>query len=94
MTTSDTGYPRRNAVLERLLAWAGWAPENLGDRLNELATSLNLRARVHRRTRAGGCTPKPSTQTCSVPRWPEPGGTSRWSCTGVIRWRLSWRSLR
>jgi hypothetical protein len=54
MTTSDTGYPRRNAVLERLLAWAGWAPENLGDRLNELATSLNLRARVHRRPRAGG----------------------------------------
>ena len=50
MTTSDTERAQRHAVLERLLARAGWTPENLGDRLNELATSLNLRARVHRRT--------------------------------------------
>ena len=50
MTTSDAGQARCNAVLERLLVSAGWTPENLGDRLNELATSLNLRARLHRRT--------------------------------------------
>ena len=37
-------------MLERLLARAEWTPENLGDRLNQLAASLNLRARVHRRT--------------------------------------------
>ncbi|MGH3888700.1 MAG: hypothetical protein ACRDSZ_19440 [Pseudonocardiaceae bacterium] len=55
MTTSDTEHPRHNAVLEWLLARAGWTPENLGDRLNELATSLRLRARLHRsRTRLGG----------------------------------------
>jgi hypothetical protein len=48
--TNNAGQARNNAVLERLLARAGWTPENLGDRLNELATSLNLRAHLHRRT--------------------------------------------
>jgi hypothetical protein len=48
--TNNAGQARNNAVLERLLARAGWAPENLGDRLNVLATSLNLRAHLHRRT--------------------------------------------
>lgn len=37
-------------MLERLLARAGWTPENLSDQLNELAVSLSLRARVNRRT--------------------------------------------
>jgi hypothetical protein len=50
MATSDAGQMRCNVVLERLLARAGWTPENLGDRLNELAMSLRLRARVHRRS--------------------------------------------
>ncbi|MGH3896910.1 MAG: hypothetical protein ACRDTA_01400 [Pseudonocardiaceae bacterium] len=50
MTASAAGPQRCNVVLERLLARAGWTPENLGDRLNELATSLNLRVRVHRRS--------------------------------------------
>ncbi|MGH3814265.1 MAG: hypothetical protein ACRDUV_17745 [Pseudonocardiaceae bacterium] len=50
MTASAGGQARCNVVLERLLARAGWTPENLGDRLNELVTSLELRARVHRRT--------------------------------------------
>ncbi len=50
MTASAAGPQRCNVVLERLLARAGWSPENLGDRLNELATSLNLRVRVHRRS--------------------------------------------
>ncbi len=50
MTASAAGQARSNIVLERLLARAGWTPENLGDRLNELAPTLNLRARVHRRT--------------------------------------------
>ncbi|MGH3846267.1 MAG: hypothetical protein ACRDS0_33340 [Pseudonocardiaceae bacterium] len=40
MTTG--GEVRRNVVLERLLARAGWTPENLGDRLNELAAALGL----------------------------------------------------
>ena len=72
MTASAAGQPQCNAVLERLLARAGWAPENLGDRLNELATTLTLRARVHRRTprrwvyaEAGRITPR-------VPRDPWP----------------------
>ena len=39
-----------NVVLERLLARAGWTPENLGDRLNQLAAALGLRAHLHRRT--------------------------------------------
>lgn len=50
VTADGDGEGRRNAALERLLARAEWTPENLGDRLNQLAASLNLRARVHRRT--------------------------------------------
>jgi hypothetical protein len=50
MRASVAGPARCHVVLERLLARAGWTPENLGDRLNELVMSLGLRARVHRRT--------------------------------------------
>ena len=44
------GPARHNVALERLLARAGWTPENLGDRLNELAATLGLGVRGHRRT--------------------------------------------
>lgn len=50
MARSDAKQARCNVVLERLLVRAGWTPENLGDRLNALATSLNLRVQVHRRS--------------------------------------------
>src|ERR1700741_4593840 len=38
-----------NVVLERLLCRAGWTPEKLGDQLNRLAASLDLRIQVNRR---------------------------------------------
>lgn len=66
MAAGDDG--RCNVALERLLAQAGWTPENLGDRLNELGAALKLRAHVHRRTprrwvyadsgRTAPCTPR------------------------------------
>lgn len=46
---SATPGGSRNEALERLLARAGWNPENLGDRLSELASALKLRGRGHRR---------------------------------------------
>ena len=45
-----TGDVRRNAALERYLARAGWTPENLGDRLNQLAATLNLKVHVNRKS--------------------------------------------
>ncbi len=72
MTASVTGHPRRNAVLERLLARADWTPENLGDRLNELAMLLRLRARLHRRTPADGCTPRRERRPRCLPHDPWP----------------------
>jgi tetratricopeptide (TPR) repeat protein len=50
MTAGAHDQQRCNAVLERLLARAGWTPENLGDRLNELATAHGLGLHGHRRT--------------------------------------------
>ncbi|MGQ0716151.1 MAG: hypothetical protein ACT4NP_02340 [Pseudonocardiales bacterium] len=72
MTTSDIAKGRCNIVLERLLARAGWTPENLGDRLNELATSLDLRARVHRRTPRRWVYAEARRTTPRVPRDPLP----------------------
>ncbi|HEU0090167.1 MAG TPA: hypothetical protein VFQ77_21350 [Pseudonocardiaceae bacterium] len=43
------GVLGRNVVLERMLGQARWSPENLGDRVNELAVRLGLRVRVNRR---------------------------------------------
>lgn len=40
---------RCNVVLQRLLARAGWTPENLGDHLNRLAGSLGVKVGVNRR---------------------------------------------
>ncbi len=42
MTAEGDDQVRRNVTLERLLARTGWTPENLGDRLNELAASHGL----------------------------------------------------
>lgn len=41
--------PARNEALERLLARAGWSPENLGDHLNRLAAAIGLKVHVNRR---------------------------------------------
>jgi hypothetical protein len=49
MGDRESGDPRCNVVLERLLCRAGWTPENLGDHLNTLAASLGLRVHVNRR---------------------------------------------
>lgn len=49
MGDHEGGDPRRNVVLEQLLARVDWTPENLGDHLNQLATTLGLKVRVHRR---------------------------------------------
>ncbi|MGH3792048.1 MAG: hypothetical protein ACRDQ9_14885, partial [Pseudonocardiaceae bacterium] len=68
MTDSNTGHLRHNAVLAR----AGWTPENLGDRLNELAPSLRLRARVHRRTPRRWVYPDPGRAAPRIPRDPWP----------------------
>lgn len=64
----------RNEALERLLARAGWTPEDLGDRLNEVAAALYLGVRGHRRSPAGVCTPSPAGRHCGFrasrgPRW-------------------------
>jgi hypothetical protein len=39
-----------NVELERLLARAGWTPEDLGDQLNRLASSMKLRAHINRQS--------------------------------------------
>jgi hypothetical protein len=39
-----------NVELERLLARAGWTPEDLGDQLNRLAASMRLRAHINRQS--------------------------------------------
>ncbi|MGH3686649.1 MAG: hypothetical protein ACRDRU_15365, partial [Pseudonocardiaceae bacterium] len=70
--TNDAGQARGNVVLERLLARAGWTPENLGNRLNELATSLGLRARVHRRTPRRWVYPEAGRAAPRLPRDPWP----------------------
>ena len=49
MDDRELGEWRRNAMLERLLARAGWSPENLGDHLNRLAVSMDIRVHVNRR---------------------------------------------
>lgn len=62
-----------NAVLECLLARAGWAPENLGDRLNELALTVGRRERIHRKSVRRWVYPEPGRPAPRVPRepWPE-----------------------
>ncbi len=49
MVDEGIGDVRRNVALERYLARAGWTPENLGDRLNQLAAGLNLKVHVNRK---------------------------------------------
>lgn len=62
-----------NAVLECLLARAGWAPENLGDRLNELAARLGRRDRIHRKSIRRRVYTEPGRSVPAVPREPWPG---------------------
>jgi hypothetical protein len=63
---------RRNVALERMLARAGWTPENLGDRLNELAASIGLRVRGHRRNPRRWVYAEPGRAAPRVPREPWP----------------------
>jgi tetratricopeptide (TPR) repeat protein len=63
----------RNAVLERLLARAGWTPENLGDRLNELAGTLRRRERIHRKSVRRWVYVESGRSVPRVPREPWPG---------------------
>ncbi|MGH8921356.1 MAG: hypothetical protein ACRD0H_23975, partial [Actinomycetes bacterium] len=49
MGDCESRNPRCNVVLERFLGRAGWTPENLGDHLNQLATTLGLKVHVNRR---------------------------------------------
>ncbi len=64
--------PRCNVVLERLLGRAGWSPENLGDHLNRLATTLGLRVQVHRRYPRRWVYPERNRATPRIPRDPLP----------------------
>lgn len=72
MTAGGDGTVRCNAVLERLLARAGWTPENLGDRLNELAVAQGLGVRGHRRTPRRWVYAEPGRPAPRVPRDPWP----------------------
>ncbi len=72
MTIGGDDRMRRNVVLERLLARAGWTPENLGDRLNELAATHGLGLHGHRRTPRRWVYPEPGRAAPRVPRDPWP----------------------
>jgi hypothetical protein len=71
-TETETASDGRNVVLERLLARAGWTPEGLGDRLNQLAATLGLRAHVNRRSARRWIYPEASRTAARRPRerWP------------------------
>jgi hypothetical protein len=62
-----------NVELERLLARAGWTPEDLGDRLNRLAASLELRARTRRKSVRRWVRATPSRPIITKPSEPWPG---------------------
>jgi len=66
------GRSHRNEALERLLARAGWTPENLGDRLNELAAAQQLGVRGHRRSPRRWVYAEPGRDAPRVPREPWP----------------------
>ncbi|MGH3907746.1 MAG: hypothetical protein ACRDTE_26740, partial [Pseudonocardiaceae bacterium] len=72
MDDHEGADPHCNVVLERLLGRAGWSPENLGDHLNQLATSLGLRVRVHRRYPRRWVYAERGRATPRVPRDPLP----------------------
>lgn len=61
-----------NEALERLLARAGWTPENLGDRLNALAAAQRLGVRGHRRSPRRWVYAEPGREAPRVPREPWP----------------------
>jgi hypothetical protein len=71
-TETETASDGRNVVLERLLARAGWTPEGLGDRLNQLAATLGLRAHVNRRSTRRWIYPEASRTAARRPREPWP----------------------
>ncbi len=63
---------RSNAELERLLALAGWTPEQLGDRLNRLAATIGPRDNIHRKSVRRWVYALPSWPAPRVPRQPWP----------------------
>lgn len=70
MTASERGAT--NVALERLLARAGWTPENLGDRLNKVAAEQKLAVRGHRRSPRRWIYAEPGRSSPRVPREPWP----------------------
>ena len=61
-----------NVELARLLARAGWTPEDLGDRLNRLAASMGLRDHIHRKSVRRWVRAMPSCPIVGSPSEPWP----------------------
>ena len=61
-----------NVELARLLARAGWTPEALGDRLNRLAASMELRDHIHRKSVRRWVRDMPSCPIIASPSEPWP----------------------
>jgi len=70
---TGAGRANRNERLEILLARARWSPENLADRLNELAAGMGWRSRLHRRTPRRWLYGDAHRLEPCVPRQPWPG---------------------
>jgi len=68
----SSAYGRPNHALAGLLARAGWTPENLGDRLNELSAAQGLGVRGHRRSPRRWLHAGPGRAAPRVPREPWP----------------------
>ncbi|MGH3695562.1 MAG: hypothetical protein ACRDRX_16510 [Pseudonocardiaceae bacterium] len=71
-SANPTGEERTNHALAGLLARAGWTPENLGDRLNQLSTVQGLGVRGHRRSVRRWVHAEPGRSAPRVPREPWP----------------------
>lgn len=70
--TAASEPARSNAELQRLLALAGWTPEQLGDRLNRLAATIGRRDLIHRKSVRRWVYPLPSWPSPRLPRQPWP----------------------
>lgn len=67
-----TGTERTNVALANFLARAGWTPENLGDRLNQVSAAQGLGVRGHRRSVRRWVHAEPGRSVPRVPREPWP----------------------
>jgi hypothetical protein len=66
------GDGRTNHALAGLLTRAGWTPENLGDRLNELSAAQGLGVHGHRRSPRRWLHAEPGRSVPRIPREPWP----------------------